>query len=202
MARKVKLEKAAKILDVAFAPCIDAVYRLKRKDVIISPSVRLKCMTCGAYKRKKTCPPFAPSLAEIKRTLRKMSHFYMIVARNNGTKAWWLGEDPQRDITLAPKKERELKGVNMGMQLYCTRLAKSIQRKFKKLVIAFGPGPCHRCRDCIGTKKCVEPPPIPCMEGWGMDVYGMLDRLKIPYETPVMTELVAVSLIAFYKEEK
>ena len=200
MARKIKLAKVEEELGIEFAECVDTAYVLKRRDLKLTPAARLKCMSCGSYRRKKTCPPFAPSLKKAKRLIKKCDRFILIIARNDGTKAWWLGDDPQRAITLEKKRERELKGTNMGMQMYCTRLMKEVKRKLKKTALVWGAGPCHRCRDCKGMKVCPESPAIPCMEAWGMSVYGMLDKLKIPYQHPVKTELVAVNLIGFIKE--
>ena len=106
----------------------------------------------------------------------------------------------QMRIEQLEKENRELKGTNMGMQMYCTRLMKEIKRKLGKRLLVWGAGPCHRCKDCRGS-KCPEPPAIPCMEAWGMSVYGMLDKLKIPYQHPVKTELVGVNLVGFVREE-
>lgn len=201
--RKVKLNKFAKELGVELAPCVDAVYKIYPRDIIFDILVRKKCMTCGAYKRKKTCSPYSPSIKHMKALFRKkVGHCYLIIMRNDGTRAWWIEKDEQRNITLAKHTDRALKGVNVGMQLYCHRLLKCILERNKwKIAMVLAAGPCHKCDNCLEA-TCKEPPPLYSMEGVGIAVYDMLDKLEIPYENPVRSELLAVSLVAFKKEDK
>ncbi len=191
-------------------PCLQSIIEVKPTYIPFTPLAQMKCMNCGAYRRKKRCPPFVPSYFKYEAMLRsKFSKCYIFVYRTDGT-IYWKPKVP-KDMVLEVKKDRGLKGAAAGLQAAIHEEFRQIRILTKGRFKAFVAGPCKKCgvRGCNVKGRCLHPPASVSMEGAGIDVYGLMDkllltytggRLKEPYgglyQQPIRDWLTCVSMLA------
>ncbi|MEO0156516.1 MAG: DUF2284 domain-containing protein [candidate division WOR-3 bacterium] len=123
------------------------------KTIVVANWVRLKCQYgCSGYNKYLTCPPFSPAPEYTKKVISEYKTALLL----------------QID-KIPPEKEDQ------------------IWQKFKRIIVklereifldgyykAFGlsTGPCHFCKKCDITKRCVNPDfARPSMEACGIDVF-------------------------------
>ena len=181
-------------------PAVEAIYKLRSRDIPVSYAARLKCYNCGAFKRKLTCPPiFNWSVSSIKNIFRKnYDYVLVIVARSDGTVPWRKMDDREEARMLEKKCGRGLKGVSMGLQTSMHDLMLKLRKILGKALYLI-PGPCHRCRVCNIGGKCRKGIMLHSPEAFAIAVYRLLDELGVKYEVMPQKDVVAVSMI-FYRK--
>lgn len=188
--------------DVTYFPAVKYLFKIKSVDIPITYAARLKCHNCGAFKRKITCPPFAPSIPKCKKIIHeKYNRALVFIARSDGTIPWREMTDKEEVDMLAKKYGRGLKGVSMGLQVSMHNLMLGLRQKLHRGLYLI-PGPCHKCRECNVGGACRKGASLNCPEGLGIDVYSLLEKLGVRYETMPNKDVVAVSMILYRKGEK
>ncbi|PKM78053.1 MAG: hypothetical protein CVU90_04890 [Firmicutes bacterium HGW-Firmicutes-15] len=134
------------------------------KDILLDERVRMHCQVnlCGNYHNNLMCPPFLPSLSEI-RLLIKRYNFALLL---------------QLQPSITSKNKEETLEIFSKTAIQLNEMLISLERKaFASgfpLALALGAGECKLCEDCIvkhGKTQCPKPGSSrPSMEGMGIDV--------------------------------
>jgi predicted metal-binding protein len=180
---------------------LEHVYSIHPKEIPFTTLARMKCQNCGKWKRSRDCPPYTPSVERCKEIVQSYDYGFVYVWKNDGRRAWREGIDKKK---LVKKHDRGLKGCAIGMAIAIRDNMKEIREKCKKDGIkcrVFASGPCTKCRPCNVGGKCLRGYGIPAMEAWGIDVFGLLDELRVEYEYPVHNYLTLVSLLLTRRKE-
>lgn len=153
---------------------------VRSKDVEFDLYVRLKCMECPAFGKRYSCPPYTPSPFEAKERLSRWKYCVLLVEYLEMEPIYIKLNhlSPLKKVILAQKIANAKKGI--------------IDKKFRRLIHTKGfylgaKSPCTRCRRCgaqlgIDCKKPKLRTHAP--ESFGIDVYGTLEKVGIPFESP------------------
>lgn len=171
---------------------------------------RLKCQNCGLWKRAILCPPYLwktyPQFKSFKSTknfIRTSSIIVVFIWKNDGTKSWKIDKRDLSHIEFKKKIGMQLKGTEIAQSKMITKLMKGYERKIKKegyKVFSLIAGHCDLCGKCPNRDN----PPckikgMPSLEAIGIDVFKLLDKLKIKYQHPVNTELTQATMMMINK---
>lgn len=133
-------------------------------NIIIDERVRMHCQInlCGNYANNLMCPPFLPTLSEVRMLISKYT-FALLVQLNHSIPS---KSDP---LTQQIYTDTVLKLADMLINLE----RKAFGSGFR-LALALGAGECKLCPTCVaqdGHKQCFKPGlSRPSMEGMGIDV--------------------------------
>lgn len=123
------------------------------KTIVVANWVRLKCQFgCGGYNKYLTCPPFSPAPEYMKKVISEYKTGLLLQIENI---------PPQKEDSVWQKLKRAI--IDLEREIFLDGYYK-----------AFGlsSGPCHFCKKCDITKRCVNPYLArPSMESCGIDVY-------------------------------
>jgi predicted metal-binding protein len=165
-----QLEQAAQIM--GFDVCCPVLVR----DVHVDERVRMHCQLnlCTHYGQNLMCPPFLPSLEEIRLML--------------GNYTFGLLLQIKRILDSADKEH--MRDVFNSAALELTRMIVSLERMAFgagfNLAMALGAGECKICPRCVvqnGERCCAQPGAArPSMEGMGIDVIRTFANAGIPIE--------------------
>jgi len=202
--KRLNVKKWVRKTGLAMPPMLDEIYCVLPNDVIecVSEVVRLKCQNCGAWKRKRDCPPFSPTLDNVRKILKRFKKLYVFIWKSDGSIAWREGFPKEK---LVKKVGIGLKGTAMGVEVAIhnnmVRLRGYYQEKGEK-VKCWIAGPCHKCRVCTlpTLGKCQKGVSMPSMESWGIDVYGLYEKLGVEYEHPVVNYVTCSSMLGVRKD--
>lgn len=118
---------------------------ISSKDVIVADWVRVKCQYgCGGYGRTLTCPPYSPTVEQMRKVLSSYRTAMLLKLTNE--------EMCTHDMIAALERSFFLSGYYYAFGLPA--------------------GPCERCKNCT-LDQCRHPRLIrPSMEACSVDVYA------------------------------
>jgi predicted metal-binding protein len=176
---------------VIWPDCTVKIIPVKAESIVFTTIARLKCYQCGAFKRKKPCPPFNRSVKFYKEKFSKYKKIYIIYMDNDGTMAWRDGLDPNK---LEKKVNKGLKGVAKGMPLSLHKLLLQVKQNSAKTDIYMS-GSCSLCRPCNVKGKCLKGGFAHSPEGSGIDVITTLRNLNLAIEDIPFKHVVNVGIV-------
>ncbi len=137
----------AKDLGITNAKIIDT------KTVVVANWVRLKCQFgCSGYNKYLTCPPFSPAPEYMKKVINE----YRIALLLQIEKI-----PPEKEDYIWQKLKKAV--VKLEREIFLDGYYKAY---------ALSSGPCHFCKKCNTTKRCINPYLArPSMEACGIDVF-------------------------------
>ena len=156
------------------------------REIKVDERVRMKCQinTCSHYQRNFMCPPFLPSLEEIRKILANYTFALLLQLRRSlGNAGSWQEEFDQAGRWLTETLIKlEKKAFELGFPF----------------ALGLGGGECKLCSPCAaaeGEKLCRQPGAArPSMEAMGIDVLAVSQKAGLPVEfTP--SQLTAVGLL-------
>lgn len=159
------------------------------------------------FNRAILCPPLLfqtyPQFSTFESTRQFIDSFdkaIVFIWKNDGTKSWKINKEELKHIEFKKKIGKQLKGTEAGQSRELCRLMKSYRSTFKKeghKVFSLIPGHCDLCGFKCPNRS--NPPckrnGMPSLEAIGIDVYKLLDNLKVPYEYPVENILTNVTML-------
>jgi len=176
---------------------------------------RFKCQNCGLYGRAILCPPMLAMTYPQFETIKSSRKFYseevkigaVLTFKNNGTIPWKINENELSHIEFKKRFGRQLKGVENGsakaINKYMRRMQTCLRQVYNLNAMSFIAGHCDVCPD---SHRCPNRSNPPCkhngltsLEATGLDVYKILQKLKIEYEYPALTYLTQVTLLVVRK---
>lgn len=166
------------------------IQRIKFSDIKWTAVARFKCMLCGSWKRKKSCPPYSKSVMYYKDLLKKFSKIYIVICETDGSIPWRFGLDKSK---LVKKENRGLKGAAKGMALALHKNMLELRRS-KGFYILIS-GSCSLCRPCNVDGKCLKKGFAHSPEGIGIDVIGTVRALGYTIEDVPFHKLVNVAIV-------
>ncbi|WXG47440.1 MAG: DUF2284 domain-containing protein [Candidatus Atabeyarchaeum deiterrae] len=153
------------IIDVALKLGASDAKRINPSEVVVSEWVRFKCQYgCPEYGRRLTCPPFTPSIEQVRRMLSEYRNILLVrfeqppipekVGAEGFMKEFNKRQSEVNDITLKIENELMLRGY------YKT--------------FSMEPGICTRCEECVRQgDRCRHPAEArPSPESLGIDMFS------------------------------
>ena len=164
-------------------------------------------MVCIEYHRAVLCPPYLwqtyPQFKTFKSTrnfLKSFDFVAVFVWKNDGTKSWKIDKTELSHIEFKKKIGKQLKGTEAAQSRIITTLMNNYRREVSKHgfnCFALIPGHCDLCGGRCPNRG--NPPcrrkGMPSMEAIGIDVYKLLEKIKEPYEYPVMNYITSVTAL-------
>ncbi len=135
--------------------------------IIIGEWVRMKCnYGCPGYGKRKTCPPYVPSVEECMRFFKEYRHglFFHFAKKF---------KDPE-------KRHPWSKEVNQRM----LDLERKVFLSGYQKAFVFPQAPCRLCKNCAAdSQECRQPyQSRPTLEAFGVDVYSTARMLGYPIQ--------------------
>lgn len=137
------------------------------RSIILAEWVRMKCnYGCPGYGKRKTCPPYVPSVEECMRFFKEFKHglFFHFAKKFKDPEMRhpWSKEVNQRMLDL--EREVFLSGYHKAF--------------------VFTQAPCRLCKNCTGTAEDCSQPYLsrPTLEAFGVDVYGTARMMGYPIQ--------------------
>jgi predicted metal-binding protein len=171
---------------------ISEMYVVDFDQVIFDLYTRMKCMECPAFGKRYSCPPYTPLPLQAKDILKNYEKCVLLVSRipmnEVYEKVWHLKEINR--IVIAHKIVNSYKSK---IHKKFSSIASRIPGKF------FGvKTPCTLCKVCGAKegKPCKYPEKrIHAPESFGIDIYGTLEEVSIPFEASVRKYATIVGMI-------
>ncbi|MDD5169267.1 MAG: DUF2284 domain-containing protein, partial [Syntrophales bacterium] len=166
-----------------------AVISVDVAGIAVDERVRLKCQVplCDSYRRNLMCPPFVPTVAEFRESLKHYAQAVLLQVAAGLEESCMAG--PMEEVFLPAKKLHEL--VNFGEK-------EAFAAGFR-FAAGFIGGCCRLCDECVavrGGKKCRFPfKARPSMEAVGIDVVATAGKAGLPVSFPVSNRVVWTGLI-------
>lgn len=147
------LKKLKKYIKIACSLGITNAKIIDTRTIIVAPWVRLKCQFgCGGYNKYLTCPPFSPTPEYMKEVIKEYKTALLLQIEN-----------------IPPEKEDS---IFMNLKKAIVELEREIFLDGYYKAFGLSSGPCHFCKRCDTTKRCVNPYLArPSMEACGIDVF-------------------------------
>jgi predicted metal-binding protein len=158
-------------------------------DIIVDERVRLKCQVpvCDSYNKNLMCPPYVPSLAEFRKTLKKYKQGILLQVSAELNEKY--ANAPTEEVFLPAKKLHEL--VNVGEK-------EAFTAGFR-FAAGFIGGCCRLCDECVavhGGTHCRFPfKARPSMEAMGIDVMATVEKAGLPVTFPISSRVTWTGLI-------
>jgi predicted metal-binding protein len=157
--------------------------------IVVDERVRLKCQVpvCDSYNKNLMCPPYVPSVAEFRETLKcyKKAILLQVSAELNETSA----SAPTEEVFLPARKLHDL--VNVGEK-------EAFTQGFR-FAAGFIGGCCRLCDECVaihgGTHCRVPFKARPSMEAMGIDVMATVEKVGLPVSFPISNRVTWTGLI-------
>jgi len=166
----------------------------------------------GLYSRAILCPPHLFQTYTQFKTFKSTREFInsfdralVFIWKNDGTKSWKLDKRELSHIEFKIKKGKQLKGTEAAQSREITLLMRKYRNIFKKNnyeTFTLIPGHCDLC-----AFKCPnrDNPPckmkgFPSLEAIGIDVYKLLEKMKVAYEYPCINYLTSVTMTLIRKD--
>lgn len=158
-------------------------------DIVVDERVRLKCRVpvCDAYNKNLMCPPYVPSVAEFRETLKNYKQAILIQTADllHETNA----NAPREEVFLPARELHDL--VNLGER-------EAFASGFR-FAAGFIGGCCRLCDECVaaqGGASCRFPfQARPSMEAMGIDVIATAEKAGLPLTFPVKNKVTWTGLI-------
>ncbi|MBU0907553.1 MAG: DUF2284 domain-containing protein [Nanoarchaeota archaeon] len=193
---------------------LSLIHFIKPKVIPFDLIARLKCFQCGLYARALLCPPYVwqtySQFKTYESTIDFVSSFdwaILLIWKNDGTKSWKPDPKELSHITFKRKFGKQLKGTEVGMSKEIIHLMRQYRNNLeKKGFECFGLVNGH-CDFCAGKCPNRDHPPckrngMPSLEAIGIDLYRLLEKLKIDYEYPVINYLTLVTMLLIKEKGK
>jgi len=194
-----------------FAENLDSVHLISGEELskLVTLFARVKCAACGLYARAILCPPLLAQTYNQFETIDSCRFFYansvkeaaVFVFKNDGTKAWKRNKKELAHIEFKKRYGRQLKGVENGSAKMINKYMKKLEKKMSIdfNVQALIAGHCDVCQQGARCPNRENPPchhkGLTSLEATGLDVYGLLAKLKVPFEYPALSYLTQVTLL-------
>jgi predicted metal-binding protein len=128
---------------------------INANQVAVREWVRLKCQYgCDIYAKRLTCPPFTPTVEEVKKTISEYDKILILKFEQSPIKE----EDPQKFTKEFDKRQKDINDETL-------KIEKELFLRGYYKVFALEPGTCNRCDECTAQPgKCrfpkeARPPP-------------------------------------------
>ncbi len=158
---------------------------LLTRQIILDERVRMKCFSNSRqqYNRNLMCPPFLPSLEEIRKVLDKYAFALITMLRHPCNMDNWKDDFDKAGIWMNETVLKlEKKSFELGFYMS----------------LGLGSGECKLCKACVasdGGKICRHPgKACPSVEGMGIDVFHLCREANLPMEF-IPGQLSAVGLL-------
>lgn len=165
-----------------------AAMKMKIADIVVDERVRLKCRVpvCDSYGKNLMCPPFVPTVAEFRETVRNYEQAILVQVEAE------LKEAPARPAEEVFLPARKLHGIiNLGEREAFT--------KGFRFAAGFIGGCCRLCDECVaaeGGTSCRFPfKARPSMEAMGIDVTATLEKVGLSLSFPITNKVTWTGLI-------
>ncbi|MEN6321845.1 MAG: DUF2284 domain-containing protein [Syntrophaceae bacterium] len=165
------------------------VVLINSAEIIVDERVRLKCQVpvCDSYNKNLMCPPYMPSVAEFRKTLKKFKQGLLIQVSAELNERY--ANVPTEEIFLPARKLHEL--VNIGEK-------EAFTAGFR-FATGFIGGCCRLCDECVvvhGGTQCRFPfKARPSMEAMGIDVMATVEKTGLPVSFPISNQVTWTGLI-------
>ena len=196
-----------------FPPFLSEIVIMDPKDIPVSAYARIMCQHCGLWGRAILCPPLLyqtyPQYTTIKSTKEYFKTFdkaYVYVFKNDGSLRWWYKNQNIKfeHIKLKSRRGRQLKGCEASSAKNLTKIMKKVKISNTRQgfnVESLIQGHCDLCEHKCPNRN--NPPcyrgGLPSLEATGINVYKLLEKLKIEYEYPVVNYLTQVTMMLVRK---
>jgi predicted metal-binding protein len=131
--------------------------------VAVREWVRFKCQYgCNLYAKRLTCPPFTPSVEEVKSVLSEYKKILILKFEQHSI----TEEDGEKFIREFNKRQKNVNDVTLKVE-------KELMLKGYYKVFALEPGSCNRCDECTAQPgKCRFPTEArPSPESLAIDMF-------------------------------
>jgi predicted metal-binding protein len=106
--------------------------------VAVREWVRFKCQYgCNLYAKRLTCPPFTPSIDEVKRMLSEYRKILVLKFEQRPI----TEEDSEKFVKELNKREKNVNNITL-------KIEKELMLKGYYKVFTLEPGTCNRCNEC------------------------------------------------------
>jgi predicted metal-binding protein len=167
MGEKMNKRAMADVEEMALARGLKGFKWIRPPTVLFGEWVRMKCnFGCPGYGKRKTCPPYVPSVAECMKFFQEYRHglFFHFAKKfkDPAMRHPWSKEANQKLLDL--EKEVFLSGYHKAY--------------------LFVPAPCRLCRNCKGGERECRQPYLsrPTLEAFGVDVFGTARKMGYPIQ--------------------
>jgi len=136
------------------------------RTIIVGEWVRMKCnYGCGGYGKRKTCPPYVPSVEECRKFFKEYQHGLLF----HFAKRF---KDPEMRHPWSREVNQRMLGLEREVFL------SGYQKAF-----VFPQATCRLCKNCKGGNECRLPYQArPTLEAFGVDVYGTARMMGYPIQ--------------------
>nr|MDO8099417.1 DUF2284 domain-containing protein [Candidatus Njordarchaeota archaeon] len=159
-------------------------------NVVVSEWVRLKCQYgCPSFGKRLTCPPFTPTIDEVKRTLSEYSRILIVkfdqppISKKIGAEGF---------VKEFNRRQRRVNEATLNIE-------KQLVMKGYYKAFALEPGICVRCKECVAEQgKCKHPTEArPSPEALAINVFSTVKNVgwNLEVKTDVYQSWINYALI-------